>query len=339
MEKVARICWNTRDWKRPSGPEGKSSGKKAYEKENGFGHEEWLLDDSKIMPDGYHYAFLEPINTKYETHVGKIYDIHLITFDTIHKIKIYIGCLHNVECLTDKQAKAAYEYYKEQGWLQEMKDDVQYVGGTVKDMDADGFLFNIRFKFKDAKILYSNRPVISKEDPNTRALYYTLMCKKGEFVYEIDDEGKTKVLDTSVIVRTTDSGKILIDPLHKKIQNAIVELLKDDYQQLYLEQRDPTQSSSQRVDVKGKFKATNEWHYFEIKTYSAKRSIREAFGQIMEYSHYDHKSTRATKLYIVGPDKPDEKDAAYIKKLRDMYHLPLWFRWYSFEDNKLHKEI
>ena len=99
------------------------------------------------------------------------------------------------------------------------------------------------------------------------------------------------------------------------------------------------QIPGQRVDVKGKFKATDEWHYFEIKTCSAKQSIREAFGQIMEYSHYDHLSTRATKLYIVGPEKPDEKDAAYIKKLRDMYHLPLWFRWYSFEDNKLHDEI
>jgi hypothetical protein len=24
MEKIARICWNTHDWKRPSGSEGKS---------------------------------------------------------------------------------------------------------------------------------------------------------------------------------------------------------------------------------------------------------------------------------------------------------------------------
>lgn len=55
MEKIARIYWNTHDWKLPSGREGKTENKDAYEVIVGFGHEEWLLDDSKILPDGYHY--------------------------------------------------------------------------------------------------------------------------------------------------------------------------------------------------------------------------------------------------------------------------------------------
>ena len=132
---------------------------------------------------------------------------------------------------------------------------------------------------------------------------------------------------------------IIIDPLHKKIQNTIVEQLREQYYHLYLEKGDSSLTSGQKVDIKGKFKETDEWHYFEIKTSSAKQSIREALGQILEYSHYDHISTRATKLYIIGPEKPDEKDIAYIKKLRDMYKLPIWFRWYSFENNKLYEEI
>lgn len=82
MEKVARICWNTRDWKRPSGSEGKSQNKDAYENVVGFGHEEWLLDDSRIMPDGYHYGFLQQIN-KHRKHVGNTYDIHLFTFRNV----------------------------------------------------------------------------------------------------------------------------------------------------------------------------------------------------------------------------------------------------------------
>lgn len=32
MEKIARICWNTNDWKYPSGIEGKSKNKHSYEK-------------------------------------------------------------------------------------------------------------------------------------------------------------------------------------------------------------------------------------------------------------------------------------------------------------------
>jgi hypothetical protein len=42
--KIARICWYTNYWQRPSGREGKSRNKKDYEKVTGYGHEEWLLD-------------------------------------------------------------------------------------------------------------------------------------------------------------------------------------------------------------------------------------------------------------------------------------------------------
>lgn len=41
MEKVARLCWNTNEWRRPSGRKGKSKSNDAYENEMGFGHEEW----------------------------------------------------------------------------------------------------------------------------------------------------------------------------------------------------------------------------------------------------------------------------------------------------------
>ena len=75
-----------------------------------------------------------------------------------------------------------------------------------------------------------------------------------------------------------------------------------------------------------------------MKTSSAKRSIREALGQILEYAHYPH-TTRAVKLFIVGPEKPDEKDAQYMEHIRDTYHIPVWFRWYSFEENKLYEGI
>lgn len=79
MEKIARICWNTKEWKRPSGRKGKSKDNNSYENEKGFGHEEWLLDDSKIMSDGYHYGFLEPMSVKSSIHNGKTYDIHIYT--------------------------------------------------------------------------------------------------------------------------------------------------------------------------------------------------------------------------------------------------------------------
>ena len=60
------------------------------------------------------------------------------------------------------------------------------------------------------------------------------MDKKVDYVYEEDEEGNVKTLSTDTFVRTSTSGEILIDPLHKKIQNAVAELLKDQYVHLYL---------------------------------------------------------------------------------------------------------
>lgn len=336
MEKIARICWNTHDWKRPSGSEGKSQADQAYEKIVGFGHEEWLLDDSKIMSDDYHYAFLQPINTKSKKHVGQVYDIHLFTFNPMH-LKEYVGYIKNVECISPEQAQAAYKYYKKCGWLREMKKDVIYVGGQVTDMNSDGLMFNIRFKFSDADIQYSNRPMIAESDPNTQGLYYKLMDKKGDFIFEKDEEGNVRTLNTDSFWRTNRLGEILIDPRHKKLQNAVAAILKKDYVHLYLEKELPD-SYGQRIDMKGQHIETDEWHYFEFKTYSAKRSIREALGQILEYAHYPSKK-RAQKMYIIGPEKPDEKDEQYMRQLREIYHIPIWFRWYSFEENKLYNEI
>lgn len=332
MEKIARICWNTHDWKRPSGIEGKSRSDKSYENAMGYGHEEWLLDDSKIMPDGYHYGFLQPLNVKSGKHVGKTYDIHLFTISP-QKEKIYIGCLHNAIGVSAEESKKVYSYYKKCGWISEMKEDIKFARGVVKDISPDWF-FNVKFKFSDASINYSNQPIIKSDTLGHR---YNLMDKSGDFEFELDEEGNIETLDTSIIYRTNNAGEVLIDPLHKRIQNAVCKILQNDYVHLYLE-KESEKGSKQKIDMKGILKDSTEWHYFEIKTYSAKKCIREALGQILEYACYPS-TLRAKKLFIIGPEKPDEKDHAYLEMLRNKYNLPVWFRWYSFEENKLHKAI
>lgn len=46
----------------------------------------------------------------------------------------------------------------------------------------------------------------------------------------------------------------------------------------------------------------------------------------------------ASKLYIIGAEAPNSKGKECIRKLRDTY-IAIWFRWHSFEDNKLSDEI
>lgn len=332
MEKIARICWNTHDWKRPSGIEGKSRSNESYEKISGFGHEEWLLDETKVLSDGYHYGFIQAMNTKTMKHAGQCYDIHLFTISP-EKKKIYIGCLHNAIGISTEESKQVFKEYKKWGWIAEMKDDIEYVNGDVKSLNSSLFA-NVKFKMTEAKINYSNKPIIQNDSLGHR---YNLMNKKEEFKFEIDSEGYIETLDTNYFLRINEGGEIIIDPLQKKIQNAVVRLLEDQYIHLYLEQSN-SETRGQKVDIKGIYKETDDWHFFEIKTSSAKRCIREALGQILEYAHYPSMS-RAKKLYIIGPEAPDEQDKAYMQKLRATYGLPIWFRWYSFVDNKLSDDI
>ena len=113
MEKIARICWNTHDWKRPSGSEGKSQSDGSYEKKIGFGHEEWILDDSRIYePNGYHYGFLQPMNVASGKHIGAVYNIHLFSISPL-KQKVYVGCLHNAIGVSPEESHRIYQYYKE----------------------------------------------------------------------------------------------------------------------------------------------------------------------------------------------------------------------------------
>lgn len=330
-EKIARICWNTNNWKFPSGIDGKSKDKNSHERKNGYGHEEWLLDNTRIMDDGYHYGFLQAMNITLKTHEESIYNIHLFTISP-NSQRVYIGCLHNAEGVTCERSKEVYNYYKQKGWLEEMKQDVISCGCSNYDIDPQ-LMFNVRFKFKEAEINYSNQPIIKPKSIGSR---YNLMNLKAPLEFLKDEEGDTTYLNTDNFSRTINQKKIYINPLHKKIQNAVYNLLASEYTNISMESSNSL--LNQRIDIKGKLKNTAEWHFFEIKTDSAKKSIREALGQILEYTHYPCKY-RATSLFIIGPEEPDELDIQYLKFLRDTYHIPIWFRWYSFEDNKLHDKV
>lgn len=89
-----------------------------------------------------------------------------------------------------------------------------------------------------------------------------------------------KVLDTSCFIKTTEKGEVLIDPLHKKIQNAVAKLIKKDNVHPYVE-TGLSDAEGQRVDIKGIFKETGEWHYFEIKTDSAKKASERLWDRFL----------------------------------------------------------
>ena len=330
VEKVARICWNSKGWLYPSGKFGKSKSKNSYENSKGFGHEEWLFDPSRGI-DGYHYSYLEQINTKNKIHQGKNYTIHLFTINA-QNARCYVGKINSVECITDSDSNNAQGIYKQNGWFKEMTNEINYALG-YKATGQIRIKFNIRFKLSDVQ-LEDSLIEINNSDRNTRSNHYVLMNKKDDFIFSFDDDnnihGSSNTKNTSKRKRVINSTSDF-EPIHDKMQNQIVLILRADSNY----DSNTIYTEHENVDVKAKT-TTGEMHFFELKTAVAKLSIRQALGQLLEYNHYPNKS-KAEKLYIVSYYEPTPTDIAYMNYIRDTYKINVWYRYFEFGTNVLHK--
>jgi len=178
-DKIARICWNTNGWEYPSGMEGKSKSQ-SYEAENGFGHEEWLLDRRKVSSDGYHYGFLEPLRKS--SFDGKK-NIHLYSITPIGK-KLYVGCIQGAIYVSPEESKIVWEQYKSSGWLDSMVEELKGLGLEYSGLDEP---FNVKFRFEDYIDYQGNEMYISKDDPNTTNHRYVFLNKREPLMFESQD--------------------------------------------------------------------------------------------------------------------------------------------------------
>jgi hypothetical protein len=143
---TARICWNLNKWRFPSGdaPHLETG---SYVVEAGFGHEEWLFNLAWLI-NGFHYAFLQPVNKSFNHVTGKIIDVLLYTISPTQD-RLYVGEISKCEVLRVDQAEEALRIYKQRGWLKSMAEQVGKVGGRVDHILAESkatTLFNIRFR-------------------------------------------------------------------------------------------------------------------------------------------------------------------------------------------------
>lgn len=328
--KLSKICWNTKSWKFPSGSQGKSVSVESYEADSGYGHEEWLFDKSKTV-DGYHYAFLQPLNIKTDKHEKHIYNISLFTINNLNK-RYFVGEIRNVECINSEESIRVYNIYKTNGWIEKMREDVERVGANYKKFieTPPKIFFNIRFKFKD--VLQSDELIeIAENDVNITTNRYKLLPQKSDIIlgtYSDSDEDEGNKKNPNKRKRVFNS-ECEYDPYHDQMQNAIFELLKSSGQYDYKK----VQIEKGRVDIKAKTQE-DTWHYFELKTDKAKLSIRKALGQILEYAFFPDEN-KAEKLIIVSDEKPDESVIKYLNHIRTLFGLPISYKYFNLEKNEL----
>jgi hypothetical protein len=321
-EKISRICWNDFLWSRPSGTNGKSPSTGTYEKQVGYGHEEWLLDKSKIV-NGYHYGFLQPFN-KTGKHVDSTYKIWL--YSITGRQKFLVGYIDRAICISQDESEETYGTYKRNGWIKEMIGDLENAGidpKHIKDTPIRKF-FNVKFKTKDIK-LSDDFKKISDRDKNLTTPRYNLLDKVANFKFEaVKQTGIDGYFRKSV-------SETFVDPYHKKIQKTLVKILRKNghFKNILIE--------NNNVDVQARFNS-QQLIYFEIKTGTAKNNIRQAFGQLLEYAFFPD-TIKANKLIVVGDEEPSMEIRKYIKHLRTQTGLRIFYQWVDMENETLSVEL
>lgn len=337
-KKLARICWNSNNWQKPSGKLGKVKNNKSYETETGYGHEEWLLDVGKLV-DGYHYAYIQAVGQHHAKYLGCTYDISFYTIDGVTKLRWWLGEILNVQVIESEESRKVYNVYKRKGWLNEMYAQLDAVDADTaqfKRISAVNFCC-IKFLPEDIKLLEEPLPFYSG-NPAVKSDYYNLKNRIlvpefgsfGEFIFA---SGGMGVKDrTSAVYR----GKITdIDLVHNQIQKCLRELFDEQYGSVNVSVENLTGFGT-KIDVV--VRLGKSFVFYEIKTANtAKQCIREALSQLLEYSCYTNRNL-AKRLVVVSPAKLTDEANTYLQNIRKLFNIPLFYQSIDLENKTLTKE-
>ncbi|TGV03345.1 hypothetical protein [Flavivirga rizhaonensis] len=347
--KIARITWNTNQWVKPSGLLGKSINP-SFEKENGFGHEEWIFDGDKII-NGFKYAFLEPIHKFRSKYEGKIFDISLYSRDGKSGKNYWVTTLKDVEVINKNQADEVLRHYKREGWFDEMKQDLYNLSLNSQQLDEwvkedSSQLFNIRFDaLQINQVPNLLTPVLDPKDvPSSR---YTLMDipitiqqkyeKQIKTGFSFDDTGSEDAdLDTNGTRKGTKNEIELIFK-HNVLQKKFLKYLQHKYGKSFVK-RECRASGASRIDITQRTK-DGGYIFYEIKTYNNLRSsIREGVGQLLEYCLYPNVK-EAEKVVLVSHVSPSEELITYFNHIKKFINIPFSYIHFDTEKGEIISEI
>ena len=88
-----------------------------------------------------------------------------------------------------------------------------------------------------------------------------------------------------------------------------------------------------RIDVT--VKSGDQYLHYEIKTDdSARMCIRQALGQLLEYSYWPG-ALEAERLIVVGEPPLDPEAREYLHNLRERFSIPIHYRQFDLENKRL----
>lgn len=338
-KRIARICWNTKGWVKPSGKLGKSKSKDSHEGLHGYGGEEWLFDYDKII-GGYKYGFLEPINKarNRKKYIGKRFDIGLYTINSEKKLWYWVGEILNVVVIDENELAMLKGIYEVKGWLNEMDNDLRAEGIIVKNGADDFFWLNIKFREEDVKLLDTPIEIEVNEEIHS-VKRYTFLTEKYYpklSILTLNKDFAFKPSQPQNILPTREyeriSKRIELTDQHSYVCDGLYKLLVKEFgvENIGCEQNI---GNGCRVDMV--IKKENSYSFIEVKTYVQLRySIRMAIGQLLEYTYWiDNKDV--VELVVVSFQKIDAETSDYLKRVRERTKINI--HYWQFDNDKLIK--
>lgn len=332
--KYCRICWNTAGWRMPTGDAARIETGKTYVVTHGFGHEEWIFNFEWLI-NGFRYGFLQPIGKFYEAYRGQSCSILLYTV-TPELETLLVGKIDNIYVPDRNELDKVLKISTKKGWIEDMRAAVDHVGGDKMELEdpPSTSIANVRFRPEDVEIYDPRQRVIGKHKiAQVPRRYHPFDWVNDYPTIEVQPPRFRKADPRRSEKERTRAAQEAgtVDPRHIRLQNRLYTHL------CKIHGRENVRYEQDYVDLS--IEDSKGITFFEIKMETtAKRCIRAALGQLIEYAHYP-KNNRAKRLVVVGDAPPSENDRSYMAFLRKKYHLPIFYSRFLWDSDELSEEI
>lgn len=325
--RYCRICYNSEGWRRPTGDADETTG--SYYATNGFGHEEWLFNYEWCI-NGYKYGFLQPFNgiTK---HRGKWFSLKL--YRNFGGRSLFAGTISKLYAPHTDELRTVYDQMKAKGWTAQMYDDVSRLKRRnleALNTDVPELFINVRFRREHVRLSDERLEYPPGSKPRKTERYRLLHDKDGNWIPE--PENIPELDDPEpLLIRRAAQEAIFVDLAHRRLQVKLHRWLCQKYgrQAVGIEIAD--------VDLRVTLPEGTTFYEIKMAT-TAKKCIREALGQLLEYAVYPT-AAKASKWVVVGDPAPTPEDIAYLTHLRTVYNMPICYAQFEWEPVSLREPV
>ncbi len=249
-----------------------------------------------------------------------------------------VACINNLYVPDGSELGWVLNQTRVNGWLDSMQRQIQGLGLPVEPLvnPSPSSIANVRF-LPENVTFYEPMILVRPPHKTTRIHRYQPLNWDDGFEpilsppdralspEQSEDDDSPDRLETERM-RAAQTGTTF-DPQHAKLQNRLRRKLRAQYG------TDSVKMENEFVDLK--LFESGRITFIEIKMErTVKSCIRSALGQLLEYAHYPNLQ-KADRLLIVGDVFATEYDTTYLRHIREIYNLPVYYSQWSWGDEEL----